>query len=163
MKQQLKHILSILLLLAMLFQLSCSNSGQDKGLHLVMRVIDGDTFVIEDGTKKGEKIRLIGVDAPESRNTGRKKVGYYGKEAKKYLTNLLTGESVRLEYDVTRNDRYGRTLAYVYLEDGTFLNAHLVAEGYAMAMTVPPNVKYAKEFVRLQREARENNKGLWAE
>jgi micrococcal nuclease len=162
MKPLLKHTLSFLLLLATLLPLSCNNSEQDKSLHYVMRVIDGDTFVIEDGTKKGEKIRLIGVDAPESRNTGRKKIGYYGKEAKKYLTNLLTGESVRLEYDVTRTDRYGRTLAYVYLADGTFLNAHLVAEGYAMVMTVPPNVKYAEDFVKLQRQARENNKGLWA-
>ena len=56
---------------------------------------------------------------------------------------------------------YGRTLAYVYLEDGTFLNAELVKQGYAMVMTVPPNVKYAHLFVKLQQEARENNRGLW--
>jgi len=161
MKLLNRHILTVLLMLGLMLQLSCTHTRRNDGLHPVMRVIDGDTFVIENGTEKGEKVRLIGVDAPESRNTGRKKVGYYGKEAKKYLTRLLTGHSVRLEYDVAPTDRYGRTLAYVYLEDGTFLNAHLVAEGYAMVMTVPPNVAHADEFVELQRQARSNNRGLW--
>lgn len=68
---------------------------------------------------------------------------------------------MRLELDVDQMDRYGRTLAYVYLEDGTFLNAKLVEEGYAVIMTVPPNVKYVDLFIKLQKEARENRKGLW--
>lgn len=67
---------------------------------------------------------------------------------------------MRLELDVDQMDRYGRTLAYVYLEDGTFLNAKLVEEGYAVIMTVPPNVKYVDLFIKLQKEARENRKGL---
>src|SRR5687768_13702435 len=86
--------------------------------HKVIRVVDGDTFWIDDGTEKGEKIRLIGVDAPETRRTSRKEVGYYGKESKQYLTDLLQDNEVRLEYDVDPSDRYGRTLAYVYLRDG---------------------------------------------
>ncbi len=106
---------------------------------------------------------MIGVDAPESRNVFKKKQGYYGTEAKEYLTNLLKGKHVKLEYDVDHTDQYGRTLAYVYLEDGTFVNADLVKNGYAMVMTVPPNVKFADEFVKLQQEARENNRGLWGE
>jgi micrococcal nuclease len=60
---------------------------------------------------KGLKIRLIGVDAPESRRTFKKEVGYFGKEAKTYLTNLLSGKSVRLEYGLNRTDQYGRTLS----------------------------------------------------
>jgi micrococcal nuclease len=75
----------------------------------------------------------------------------------------LDGKLVRLEYDIDRFDQYKRTLAYVYLEDGTFVNADLVKNGYAMVMTVPPNVKYADEFVKLQREAREKGRGLWNE
>ena len=74
---------------------------------------------------------------------------------------MLKGKSVKLEYDIDKFDRYGRTLAYVYLEDGTFVNAELVKNGYAMVMTIPPNVKFADLFVKLQQEARENNKGQW--
>ena len=134
-----------------------------NGFLAVTKVVDGDTFWADDGTSKGVKIRLIGVDAPESRKTFKKEVGYFGKEAKAYLTNLLIGKSVRLEYDVNRTDQYGRTLAYVYLQDGTFVNADLVKNGYAMTLTIPPNVKYADEFVKLQEDARENNRGLWKE
>ena len=74
---------------------------------------------------------------------------------------LLRDNKVRLEYDISRKDRYGRTLAYVYLKDSTFINAEMVKHGYAMVMTVPPNVKYADLFLKLQKEARENNRGLW--
>ena len=78
-----------------------------------------------------------------------------------FISNILKGKRVKLEYDVSRKDQYGRTLAYVYLQDGTFVNAELVKNGYAMVMTVPPNVKFADEFAKLQQEARENNRGLW--
>jgi len=67
------------------------------------------------------------------------------------------------EFDVEKKDRYERLLAYVYLKDGTFLNAEIVKQGYASLMTYPPNVKYADDFVKLYREARENNRGLWKE
>jgi micrococcal nuclease len=129
----------------------------------VTKVVDGDTFWVDDGTEKGAKIRLIGVDAPESRNSFKKKVGYFGSEAKSYLTGLLSHQGVRLEYDLNRTDQYGRTLAYVYLQDGTFVNAELVKNGYAMVMTIPPNVKYAEVFLELQQEVRNRNAGLWKE
>lgn len=131
-----------------------------QGLVQVTKVIDGDTFWINDGSKD-IKVRFIGIDAPESRNTGRKKIGYYGAEAKEYVTSLTENKWVRLEVDVRELDRYQRLLAYVYLEDGTFLNAHLVAHGYAVVDTHPPNVKYADVFVELQKEAREEGRGLW--
>jgi micrococcal nuclease len=152
-----------------IINLSCNYNNAQKGQEIqegyfvVKKVVDGDTFYIDNGTLKGEKIRLIGVDAPESRNTFRKKVGNYGNQAKAFVTNLLTGKSVKLEFDIEHTDQYGRTLAYVYLESGFFLNAELVKQGYAMVMTVPPNVKYVEEFVKLQQEARENERGLWKE
>ncbi|NEN25398.1 nuclease [Cryomorpha ignava] len=165
---------NLLLVLLVLIVVSCnSNSGNRKaeiqkielsnkdGSLKVTKVVDGDTFWADDGSEKGVKIRLIGVDAPESRNVFKKKKGYYGQEAKAYVSNLFEGQSVRLEYDVDSLDQYGRTLAYVYLLDGTFVNADLVKNGYAMVMTVPPNVKYADDFVKYQRDARENNRGLW--
>jgi len=143
---------------------SCLNNLSDNEgaeLRRVVRVIDGDTFVVDDGTKKGEKVRLIGIDTPEIRKSKNKDVEYYGKEAKQYLVNLLSDAYVVLEYDVNITDRYGRTLAYVYLKDGTFVNAELVKNGYAKVMTIPPNVKFSELFVKLQREARENYLGLW--
>ena len=129
--------------------------------YSVVKVVDGDTFWVDDGTEKGLKIRLIGVDAPETRKTSRKDVGYYGKESKQYLEQMIAGADVRLEYDVDTKDRYGRTLAYAYLHDGTFVNAELLRNGFAMVLTVPPNVRFADEFLDLQAEAREKNRGLW--
>ena len=112
-------------------------------------MVDGDTFWVDDGSEKGMKIRLIGVDAPESRNAFRKVVGYFGKQSKDFMTTLIAGKKVRLEYDVDHLDQYGRTLAYVYLQNGIFVNAELVKKGYAMVMTIPLNVKYAEKFVKL--------------
>ena len=145
----------------------CSIDGKkpDNTFYPVLSITDGDTFRIADGSVKGQVIRLIGVDAPESRNSARKKIAPYGKEASEYLEKMIGGKKVRLEYDVERTDRYGRTLAYIYLEDGTFVNAELVKNGYAMVMTVPPNVRQQELFVKLARRARsrERGRGLWAE
>ena len=103
---------------------------------------------------------MIGIDAPESQKRWKKEEGYYGKESKAYLTELLKDKKVRLETDIDSLDRYGRTLAYVYLEDDTFVNAVLLKEGYAVIMTVSPNVRYADLFYKLQVQARENNRGI---
>lgn len=75
---------------------------------------------------------------------------------------MIADKNVLLEYDVQLKDQYKRTLAYVFLEDSTFVNAEMVRNGYAMLMTVPPNVKYADLFYQLQVEARTNKRGLWA-
>lgn len=143
---------------------SCAQKDTDSyDWFEIDKFIDGDTFWVINTEGNREKIRLIGVDAPKSRRSGRKEIGYYGKEASAYVESLLSNTRVRLEYDVSKYDRYKRTLAYVYLEDGTFLNGHLVEEGYATVMTVPPNVKFADYFVKLQRKARAANKGLWGD
>lgn len=129
----------------------------------VTEVVDGDTFHALNSDGGHYKIRLIGLDAPETRKTGNKDIGYYGKESGNFLSEILNGKKVRLEYDITQKDRFGRTLAYVFLEDGTFVNAELIRQGYARVMTIPPNVRYADEFIRLQKKARRQNKGLWNE
>ena len=143
---------------------SCYSPRQktSEEYYRVVKVVDGDTFWIDDGSERGQKVRLIGVDAPETRRSARKEIGHYGEEAKVYATELLLDKDVRLEYDVSHKDRYGRTLAYVYLRDGTFVNALLIKEGYATVLTVPPNVAHADDFVKYQRRAREKGKGLWA-
>ena len=78
------------------------------------KVIDADTFWLDDGSQKGIKVRLIGVDAPETRRTRNKEIGYYAQESKEYLKNMIEDKEVRLEYDVDTFDLYRRTLAYVY-------------------------------------------------
>jgi micrococcal nuclease len=154
------------ILFVFIFFFACDSEVGDKSNNSdnfikVTKVIDGDTFWADNGTDKVVKVRLIGVDAPESRKSFNKEVGYYGEESKQYLTQLLLHKHVHLVSDVDSLDRFGRTLSYVYLKDGTFVNAELIKNGYATVMTIPPNVKYADLFVKLQREARRNNSGLW--
>lgn len=122
----------------------------------VERVVDGDTVVLS--TK--ERVRYIGVDTPELHHP-RKPVESYAREAKAFNQNLVGGKRVRLEFDVERYDKYSRLLAYVYLEEGTFVNAEMLRQGYARLMTIPPNVRYVDRFIQLQKEAREANRGLW--
>lgn len=134
--------------------------SSDKGNWIrVSRVVDGDTFeIMNKGVK--EKVRLIGVDTPESVKPG-SPVEPFGIEASNFTKKLIEGKMVRLEFDVQERDKYGRLLAYVYLEDGTLLNAKLLEEGLATVMTVPPNVRMADNFIKIQRKAREEKKGIW--
>lgn len=129
--------------------------GDDR---TVQRVVDGDTIVVDGGTR----VRLIGVDTPESvaPNTPRE---CFGEEASAFTGSLLpAGTEVRMVYDVERTDRYERTLAYVYrVDDKVFVNATLVAAGYASAATFAPNVAHADEFADLAAGARAANRGLW--
>ena len=165
-----KGLLYLGVALILAFSPPASATGRPSVSHASVRyVVDGDTFLLSNG----EKVRLIGIDAPESRenaklerdlkHTRKSKIAVLamGKQASKFVRRLLKGKKVRLEYDSTLRDDYGRLLAYVYLEDGTFVNAEIVKAGYAKIMTIPPNVKYASLFSSLQREARENHRGLW--
>jgi endonuclease YncB( thermonuclease family) len=127
----------------------------------VQRVSDGDTFVAEVKGRR-ERVRVIGVDTPESVAPNRPDEPF-GEESSDFAKQYLSGQTVRLAGDAEPRDRYGRMLAYVWLADGTFWNALLAAEGYAQQLTVPPNVTYARLFGRLVREARQENRGLWAQ
>ena len=88
---------------------------------------------------------------------------FYGKEAKEYATKHLKGKKVSLEFDQRKKDKYGRTLAYVYLENGEFVNQDLVAKGYAKVKTYKPNTRYEKLLKETQREAKEKSLGIWGE
>lgn len=156
-----------IILFAVLMLVTPANAQSDRKhaeravFYPVTRIVDGDTFWINDGSPKGIKVRLTGVDAPETRNSRNKVKAAFGDESTRYLTGLISGKKVRLEYDIDTLDRYGRTLAYVYLGDGTFVNASMVRNGYATVMTIPPNVKYEDIFMKLSRKARKQNRGLW--
>lgn len=137
---------------------TCQNGICEKQVvtYLVTRVIDGDTIEIEGG----QGVRYIGIDTPETVHPS-KPVECFGLEASNKNKELVEGKEVRLEKDVSETDTWGRLLRYVYVDD-IFVNDYLVKQGYAYASTVPPDVKYAEQFVRAQREAKEYNRGLWA-
>ena len=144
--------------------LSKSTSDTKKPVFLnIHRVVDGDTFWLTDEKGERAKVRFIGIDAPEVRNYGKKIKQYFGEESSDFLAKYLKGKKVRLEYDVQKYDQYGRTLAYVFMEDGTFLNDYLVKCGFAVASTYPPNVKYQAKFLKSERYARQKKLGMWAE
>ena len=144
----------------------------------VERVVDGDTmivsFVFDDGSKYlKERVRFLGVDTPETVHPN-KPVQYYGKEASDFTKSQLTDKTVWLQTDVNPKDRYDRMLAYVWLKEPTakdlddeasirknMYNARLLLDGYAQLMTIQPNSRYANLFVHFQREASQENKGLW--
>lgn len=139
--------------------------AQAAGLTVrVVRVIDGDTIEVCCLEGGRERVRYIGINAPEPRHPTRgEEPG--GREAAALNRELVGGRTVRLERDVQERDRYGRLLAYVWMERAgaeVMVNAALVRLGYAQVMTVPPNVRYAELLLKLQREAREAGRGLWA-
>jgi len=126
----------------------------------VTKVTDGDTIEVTLAGGTVEKVRLIGVDTPETVHPT-KGVQPYGPEASAFTKERLTDQAVQLETDAEERDRYGRLLAYVYLTNGAMYNAVLVDEGYAQMATFPPNVLYVEVFRALQTPAREANRGLW--
>jgi micrococcal nuclease len=138
----------------------------------VIRAIDGDTIEVRiegvmpgPGAGLGEageehRVRLIGIDTPESVKPA-SPVECFGKEASAAAEALLGGERVRLVKDLEEVDGFERLLRYVYIGD-ELANARLVANGYAHAYTYAPNIRHSSLFVQLQREARDNGRGLWA-
>ncbi len=140
-----------------LFLLLSSIFCYSQDWRTCVKVVDGDTIEL-DGK---EIVRLIGVDTPETKDP-RKPVEYFGKEASEFTKKLVEGKKVRLEYDQTKIDRYGRTLAYIFLEDKTFVNAEIILQGYGFAYTKYPFI-YMEKFRLYEKQARELEKGLWAD
>lgn len=134
----------------------------------VIKVIDGDTFKASFGNGASEvKIRLIGMDTPESVHADETKNNEYGVMSSDYTKSLLQeGQTVYVEYDKEMTDKYGRTLAYVWLSQDTtvlynMLNARLIADGYAYDKVYEPNDKYADVFHTLRISSQEAGNGLW--
>lgn len=133
----------------------------EAGTYNVIEVEDGDTIIVDmDGTP--EKVRFIGVDTPETKDP-RKPVQCFGRAASEFTKQQIGDNPVRLEADPTNTnrDRYDRLLRYVYLLDGSLLNAKLIEEGYGFAYLNFP-VEKAEQFQALEDSARANNRGLWA-
>jgi micrococcal nuclease len=125
----------------------------------VVRVVDGDTINVSNG----DTLRLIGMDTPEVVDP-RKPVQCFGVEASRHAHALLDGESVSLEYDPSqgRLDKYGRTLAYVWMADGQLFNELMIREGYAHEYTYNTPYKYQARFRAAEAAARQTKRGLWS-
>lgn len=126
----------------------------------VLSVTDGDTFKVkfEDGSV--DKIRLLLIDTPETKRANTP-VQPFGPEASEYLTELLNGQTVRIEMDMSERDPYSRLLAYVYLGD-EMVNEMLIAEGLARVAVYPPNVKYVDQFRAIEKKAKSAKLGIWS-
>lgn len=147
--------LIILTFFCFLFFLSQkANSGGTW--YQVKWVVDGDTLVLSNG----QKVRYIGINAPEVAHDGQK-AEPYGDEAKRFNASLVQGEKIRLEFDQERYDQYKRLLAYIFLKDNTFVNAELLSNGYAYLLYHRPNTKHSSLMLQSQRAAMSAKKGIW--
>ncbi len=169
-----RSALFVALVILSLFFSGCSAVGEPGYNYediLIRRAVDGDTLLLQNG----QRVRLIGIDTPEMHESDKlyreaqqsrtdiQTIMAMGRKSYEFTRRLVEGKRVRLEFDVEKYDKYGRLLCYVYLKDGTFVNAKIVEAGYASLLTIPPNVKYAHLFRALYKEARDNNRGLWKE
>lgn len=161
----MRRAFMIMAVVAML-STSCGNDGGTStpppGTASIAHIVDGDTVRVKIAGRE-ERVRLVGIDTPESVKPGTP-VQCFALAASARLKALLPeGSAVRLVRDVEQRDRYGRLLAYVYrARDDLFVNLALVREGYAVVLTVPPNVAHADEFVAAARDARQEGRGLWS-
>jgi micrococcal nuclease len=138
---------------------AASVAGRTPGRSAVVtRTVDGDTIYVRYRGREID-VRLIGIDTPETVDPSQP-VGCYGPQASHFTERMLTGQSIQLEFDVERHDRYGRVLAYVWLRDRLF-DRRLVAQGYAVVSTYPPNVRYEPRFEAAQAVAMRDDRGLW--
>lgn len=129
---------------------------QPQTTTTVKRVIDGDTIELEQEFK----VRLIGIDTPESRHPQKPKE-CYAKEATTKLKELIEGKTIQMEKDVSETDRYGRLLRYIFLND-IFINELMVKQGYAHARSYPPDIKYQEILKQAEQHAKDYNLGLWS-
>ena len=136
-------------------------TAQERLAGTVASVTDGDTIRVQLPSGVTERVRLIGIDTPETVHPSRP-VGCYGPEASDFTKGLLPiGTLVQLELDVQQRDRYGRLLAYVWIAEQN-VNVEIAAQGYALQLTIPPNVRYVDPIRDAVAAARENGRVLWS-
>lgn len=123
----------------------------------VRYVHDGDTVTLVTG----ETVRYLGMDAPEMGRKGEKDQ-FMAPESRNMNVHLLRKAGIRLEFDEERRDRYGRLLAYVFLESGEMVNCLLVRRGLAVVLAKKPNMKYFSQLLDCQRRAMKERIGIWS-
>ena len=127
---------------------------------IVTRVIDGDTVEVNINGKL-RSVRYIGIDTPETKHPS-KSAECFGPEASRFNEELVSGQQVLLENDVTNTDRYGRLLRYLWIEGVGLVNQILVESGHARVSTYPPDVKYETLLTESENAARATGNGLWS-
>lgn len=151
---------SLIIILVLFITFPTANASQQK--FRVTEVHDGDTISIRTRSFAGvplkiERVRLIGIDAPELKQEP------WGRLSKRYLKKLISESDwvVSIEFDVEQRDKYGRLLSYVWDKKGRLINEKMIENGYAMLYTIPPNVKYAEKFTAAQKKAQARQIGIW--
>ena len=152
----------ILFIIILILSGTYSFASTPGTLYHVTQVNDGNTVSIRVKSFAGiplkiERVRLIGIDAPELRQE------QWGRLAKKCFKKFI-GENdwvVNVEFDVQQRDKYGRLLAYLWNRKGELINEKLLEAGYAMQSTFPPNVKYAERLAAAQKRAQQARAGIW--
>ena len=135
-----------------------SGNEPRAGSARVVHVVDGDTLDV-DWVGRRERVRLLGVDTPETVDPDRP-IGCYGPEASAFTARRLQGRTVRLRFDRQPRDRYGRLLAYVEV-DGRRFNDELLTGGYARLLVIPPNGRHGRAMLDEELAARAAERGLW--
>ena len=149
-KQTLRVILFIWVILA------CGSQASSDAVLSVRRVYDGDTIELENGTH----VRYIGINAPEIAHQD-KPGEPFGPEALALNEKIVLSKPVRIQGDQEALDQYNRQLAYVFLQDGTFVNQEIVRNGLAHVLYKSPNITYDAVLLKSQQEAMKAGKGMW--
>ena len=154
-----KFLVGLLILISLISCDTIIQTENQNNLYEVVRVVDGDTVILNiDGQRT--RVRLIGIDTPESVAEDKSRNVKEGKIASEYTKNLLENKKVRLEVDDEKKDVYERKLGYVFLDD-EFINEKLLKEGMAKLYTKTTNQKYSERLKKAEEYARENKKGFW--
>jgi micrococcal nuclease len=152
-----KVVKVIIIFILFLFVLITWKENVKEEEFLVTKVIDGDTIILENG----ETVRYIGIDTPET-SPPLTPIECFGPEATNFNKELVEGKKVKIIRDIKNEDKYGRLLRYVFIND-TFINLELIKKGFARSLVVYPNVSYSKEFKNYVRKAKKEKQGLWSE
>ncbi len=152
-------IFTLIFLITSLFYLFSDKKDNSRVNEYVraIKVFDGDTILLKYNNED-IKVRLIGIDAPEMEQRP------WGKRAKRHLERILkkSNNIVKIELDIERYDKYERLLAYLWTPDGNLINEIMIRNGYAVLLTIPPNVKYVERFIKAEETAKKQKKGIWS-
>ena len=154
-----KFFIGLLIILSLSSCEKLIQTENQNNLYEVVRVVDGDTVILNIDGKK-TRVRLIGIDTPESVALDKSRNVKQGKTASEYTKHLLEYKKVRLEYDDEKQDIYDRKLGYLFL-DNEFINEKLLKEGMAKLYTKTTNQKYAERLKKAEQYAKDNKKGFW--
>lgn len=153
--RKIKYIFEILLFIGM--TLACVAQSSADEFFSVRRVYDGDTIELENGTH----VRYIGINAPEISHQD-KPGEPFGSEALAFNEKIVLSKQIRIQVDQEVLDQYNRRLAYIFLQDGTFVNQEIVRNGLAHVLYISPNITYTAVLLKSQQEAMKAGKGMWA-